>query len=475
MKKSSIFLVPMVLMSLSFAQASDLGVGRIIKTGKNKLSVQINGALYDLSGKRKLLKFTRSFDEKRSFFRIFGEQKGKTINISKVPQIVSGDIELNGRISLDKDKNLVMLDEAGNNYNASYIKAVNYYGNNFDELSIDHYMNKSVRTLGQIIDGNYIISAIVEKDLYSASQTIDFTLDINQKTNFENTPKNYIMNEMNTNQMSQDHPSFRKSVLGKSVKLKKGDKALVVTLAGRQGDDLTAAGGHFAIGTATVNSDMSLEMEISNFYPKKNLKDIIPGHIHHLDYFSGISSGQTNYRPQYTLVVYGDVNSEMKNKLSKMRSRLDRTFNHMRSSKDSGGVNNNCTTASWKGLRAMGIKGLHNRGIKNLRKILKIVNPLYFLGAKGWITRELSYVLANSTGEFIPRNAFNSFIGDLKSIGAKRIDFIFQAQVPSKRPEGGAAFDETNEYTWTAKMEKVRLEQDLPVEWVKEELDKNID
>jgi hypothetical protein len=46
------------------------------------------------------------------------------------------------------------------------------------------------------------------------------------------------------------------------------------------------------------------------------MKDVIPSHGHHLDYFSGISSGQTNYRPQYTIIAYGMDET----KLDKMRA-----------------------------------------------------------------------------------------------------------------------------------------------------------
>jgi hypothetical protein len=106
----------------------------------------------------------------------------------------------------------------------------------------------------------------------------------------------------------------------------------------------------------------------------------------------------------------------------------------------------------------MGLRGKHGRGLKILREIFKL-NPLYIVGPKYFITRSLSYLLAQNIAEFVPRNAFISVIKDLKKLGAKRVDFIFQEQIPSGRPEGGISLDELSKYSWYQSMEKVRIEK----------------
>ena len=462
--KNVTLLIALLGANLSWAQVGSLQV-----LGE-EYKANIDGKVYKIETSERIKAYLDTFDTDRSMFKFEGSIEAETYKLSKVPQIASGR-EVIGTFVSFSTGNYLEVSENGlsRRVPVKLKKGVDYMGNSFDQKSADHYSGKKVRVL---INGEQEISAIVEQDLYSAKTNNAFALSEDVQKLLDANPLNFTMKEMPKNRYQQRLKSFRATIQGKEHQVKEGDLALVVTLAGRQGDDPTAVGGHFAVGKAKVNQDLSLDMEISNFYPGKNGKDIIPGHIHHLDYFGGISSGQTNYRPQMTAIIYGMTEAD----LDKMRKRLDPIFAHMRTTADPGGVNFNCTTASWKGLRKMKVRGTHNRGIKALRKIL-VTNPFYFIGKRTAKTRQLSYIIAQDKGEFLPRSAFNSFLKGLKFMknSPSRVDLVFHAQLPSNRPIGGTAIDQLKEYTKADKIEKQRIEENRGVEWVKEQLDQIVD
>ncbi len=102
-------------------------------------------------------------------------------------------------------------------------------------------------------------------------------------------------------------------------------------------------------------------------------------------------------------------------------------------------------------------------------------NPLYYIGKKDSTLRQLSYALAKNRGRYLPRVAFESIVNDYKSLGATRIDFIFQQQLPSRRPQGGTAYDQLREFIWGTKANKQKKAKKKSVDWVKNQLDRNID
>ena len=450
------------------AQAKD--IGELIETNSG-LKVKINKQSYEIVANRNISKYIKSYEINRSKFIFFGEVKGNKYFMAKTPQIISSKTELSGL--LIKKENQLVLQTETNSYNLTFMTPVDYYGNQFDEKSINFFLNKNVRVLARQNEeeSEIIVSAILEQHLYSASKIEGELLPRNQINDYNSNRLTYIFEDMQTNELAQSLSSFRETLIGDNQVVSPGDKALVVTYAGRQGDDLAAAGGHFAVGSALVKEDLSLDMEIQNFYPRKNEKDIIPGHIHHLDYFGGVSTGQANYRPQWTIIAYGID----KDRLDRMRAAVDFTYDFIRSNDNVFSTFLNCTTSSWNALKSIGINGVHNRGTLRRLRYLAFLNPMYHLRSTTSTPRQISYVLAKSKGEFLPRAAFESAVSDYKSIGAKRIDIIFHQQLISGRPQGGTAYNELKEYFWWEKAEKQRILENRSVEWVKEQLDNNID
>lgn len=457
--------VTLLITSLSLS-ANDIGD---LERSNNNLKVRIQNRTYKIIANKKVSQYLKSYELNRSKFIFFGKIKGEFYHMEKTPQIISAANEKMGKLT--KVGLEFFLTNEEESLKVSFSKPVDYYGNHFDESSINFYLDKEVRVLGHMGQDELVITAILEKHLYSASNIEGDLLPSSLINDFNANRMNYIFNELQTNELAQNLNSFREIITGDQEEIAPGENALVITYAGRQGDDLAAAGGHFAVGSARVNNDLSLEMEIQNFYPRKNEKDIIPGHIHHLDYFGGISSGQTNYRPQWTVIAYGVD----KKRLEKMRSTVDFTYDFIRSNDDVFSTFLNCTTSSWNALKSIGIYGVHNRGVLRRLRRLAYLNPFYHFRSTTSVPRQISYVLAKSKGEFLPRSAFESALLDYKSIGAKRIDLVFHQQLKSARPQGGTAYNELKEYFWWEKAEKQRIQENRSVEWVKEQLDANID
>jgi hypothetical protein len=463
--KKLFFIIGTVTMVLT-AQAKD--IGELVKT-RTGLKVNINQQFYEIIANKNISKYIESYEINRSKFIFFGEVKNNKYHMSKTPQIISSKTELSGLLT--KNENKLILQTENQAYNINFTTPVSYYGNHFDDKSINFFLGKNVRVLGSQKENEITVSAILEQHLYSASNIEGDLLPSSQINDYNSNRLSYIFENMQTNELAQSLSSFREVLIGDNEVVSPGEKALVVTYAGRQGDDLAAAGGHFAVGSALVKGDLSLDMEIQNFYPRKNEKDIIPGHIHHLDYFGGVSTGQANYRPQWTIIAYGID----KDRLDRMRAAVDFTYDFIRSNDNVFSTFLNCTTSSWNALKSIGINGVHNRGTLRRLRYLAFLNPMYHLRSTTSTPRQISYVLAKSKGEFLPRAAFESAVSDYKSIGAKRIDIIFHQQLISGRPQGGTAYNELKEYFWWEKAEKQRILESRSVEWVKEQLDNNID
>jgi hypothetical protein len=464
----NLFLITSVLFLGLTGSGHTKEVGELVRNN-NILQVSINKKSYDIIANKKVSKYIKSYEIDRSKFIFFGEIKDNKYHMTKTPQIISSKTEITGRLTKVEDR--ILLKTKSETYDVSFITPVNYYGNQFDEKSINFFINKDVRLLATKTENKLKVSAILEQHLYSASNIEGDLLPSAQINNYNINRMSYIFQDLQTNELAQSLKSFREILIGDDEKIAPGEKALVVTYAGRQGDDLAAAGGHFAVGTALVKEDLSLDMEIQNFYPRKNEKDIIPGHIHHLDYFGGVSTGQANYRPQWTIVAYG-VDQQ---RLERMRASVDFTYDFIRSNDEVFSTFLNCTTSSWNALKSIGIRGTHNRGFTRRLRYLAFLNPMYHLSSTTSTSRQISYVLAKSKGEFLPRAAFESVVSDYQSIGATRIDIIFHQQLKSGRPQGGTAYNELKEYFWWEKAEKRRIQEGRSVEWVKDQLDRNID
>ncbi|MFT6602672.1 MAG: hypothetical protein ACJARO_000180, partial [Bacteriovoracaceae bacterium] len=231
-----------------------------------------------------------------------------------------------------------------------------------------------------------------------------------------------------------------------------GEGVLIISLSGRQGDDPSSSGGHFAIGMGEVLEDGRILGETFNFYFEGE-KEVLAGNTDLVSYFGHLIQGQQNYRPSFTLYAYGVPPLD----LLKVRNDYEQDLHRVRTEEGlriTPGYN--CATTSNAHLMKIGIKGSHNnllvRAGKLRRQIAKL-NPLAWrskgTNKEGLLgkARFISYILKTDLAEFMPRPALESFIknfshaGRRKKMGIKRVDYVFLSQLPSTRQVGGMSYD----------------------------------
>jgi hypothetical protein len=183
---------------------------------------------------------------------------------------------------------------------------------------------------------------------------------------------------------------------------------------------------------------MSLRAEVSNAYVT-NEKDILSGNTSLTSYYSHLVQGQNNYRPTYTLIVYGID----KAKLKQFRDALEASHIDFREKELEITPQFNCTTETVKALKAAGIEGDYLQFDNHLKKAIS--SPLYLFGGMG---KTLNFALGNDASRFHPRPAFESFVRAFESekyrkkLGVTRVDYVFYNQLKSNRPVGGMALGE---------------------------------
>jgi hypothetical protein len=429
---------PIILFALlaTLPSRADEIIGNMSKTPDGNFIVKdaLTSKSYNLKMKDTYSKYLTSFLGQKTFLKFSGSYSGKDFIGDQTPVIVSAPSKKEGLFVIRN--NGLYIDDMKIELAAA--KKVN--GTSFDQESIKFFNKKKVIANGfQKNSSTFYVTAIIPSELYSPADKV-----------ISQDPVTYITEKLPQNTYSQKLRSFKGTVFGgSSQQVKPSDYALVVTLSGRQGDDLGAANGHFAIGIAKVQKDLSLDMEIHNYYPPGNEKEIIPGYVDYVDYFGNLTAGQNNYRPTYTLIFYG----ESINKLKKMRDSNDEEFSILRSGKNNFSVAHNCTTVSDDGLARIGIVGKNKDYVrKNFSPSkLKTINP----NNMGDILEETKTYLSQTVGKtpshYFPRPSFDSLLYNLdrllaeKMIRTYKVDFIFQEQTRSERKAGGAAADEFSE------------------------------
>lgn len=254
---------------------------------------------------------------------------------------------------------------------------------------------------------------------------------------------------MPTNYYSQSLRPFKTTLIKeKGHKAKPGDAVIIITLSGRQGDHPGAAGGHFAIGSGTVQEDMTIKGETFNFYFEGE-KEVLAGNTDLNSYFGHLIQGQQNYRPTYTMIAYGKSASDLK----KVRDNFEKDLHLVRTME---GLRiqpqYNCSTTSNYYLSQIGVKGIHRNFLNNDFRITyvpsttKPTNPENY--NKWWYNPvSAAYALIVSRAEYMPRETFESYVKGFASkssrrkMGIKRVDYIFIPQYPSQRQIGGMSLD----------------------------------
>lgn len=365
-----------------------------------------------------------------------------TVTISQAPTIIKGDIEKKGMLEARLGDGDFYLD--GELVKFREGKLID--GTQFDEISRQHFVGKNVQTRGRVINGLYIIESIVETDIFSATSAkniIGSDEAVRIHSAFLDDQANYILKILPQYQLSSSLHSFRGNVFDNGRPVKPHDPVMIFTMSGHQGDDPISANGHLAVGLGEVQEDFTIRGEIYNVYiPPKNRKEIVSGNNNWIDYFGHVISGQNNYRPTYTLMIYG-IDPK---KMLRVRESLERYHAHFRVTDKQFSVAVNCGTLTVKALAREGIYGVERNG-KNGSDKFPVLPSDFIRPEKMSASKQIAYVIKTPLSEYMPRNIWNAFFLNLdylntkENFGASRVDFIFYGQTPSRRLRGGIGTD----------------------------------
>lgn len=357
-------------------------------------------------------------------FEVKGEKVGNTIIAEQTPTIVAGTEDISG--ILQKIAGAFYIDDQQIRFGRT--KAVYDYNDfQFDIESRESFLGKEVKAYGNMVEGELEINSIILKGLFSAAEG-----KFPAPTAFDKKPLRYILKEMPKNINSQGTTPFRGNVVGKNYAPAAGDPVLVITLSGRQGDAANTVGGHFAIGMGELDSDLEVNGEIFNFY-FEGPKEIPAGNTELSSYFGHIIQGQNNYRPTYTVLVYGKTKEELKS----VRDAMEADLHRVRVEEGLGITPMyNCSTSAFRTLAPIGIRGAHEYNLFG-----KLKDPAGELEYNDSQLVQLFYGVVKPRATYIPRVTFESLIKNVvkrgDKMGIERMDYIFLPQTPSARPVGG--------------------------------------
>jgi hypothetical protein len=111
------------LFVFTFAHSSN--IGKLIKK-ENSYFAQIKGKAYKITASKNISKYISSFDTKKSFFDFFGKISNRSIELTKSPQVRSGDIELTGKLLRLPGKNLNYINTKNGMLTVKFMKGVDY-------------------------------------------------------------------------------------------------------------------------------------------------------------------------------------------------------------------------------------------------------------------------------------------------------------------------------------------------------------
>jgi hypothetical protein len=242
---------------------------------------------------------------------------------------------------------------------------------------------------------------------------------------------------MPKNKNSQSRRPYRGNVIKhKNTRVLPGDPVFIITFSGRQGDAPDTVAGHFAIGMGEVDNNLEVKGELFNFY-FDGPKEVPAGNTDLTSYFGHLIQGQNNYRPTYTVLVYGKTKKELKS----VRDALEKDLHRVRTERGLGITPMyNCSTTAFRTLRSIDITGAHeHRRFNPKRLIFPRKKPALDSG----LFTQLIYGLRSDYATFIPRRTFESLVKNItkrsKEMGITRMDYIFLPQYKSKRPVGGVS------------------------------------
>ncbi len=414
------------------------------------------------SNSQKTLKRIRSHVRDNYYFEFDGELHGNQLEVSNTPLILGDKQAIEGVLEYD-----TMTGYSINGIPTSYGRTKPIYNVAFDDESKKSYIGKNVKAQGHYnSNGVFIINSILENNLFIAGET-ELTPDNQGHHDFSDAPYDYILKKMPKNSISQKGKAFRGTVYNKKrYQAKPGENVLLITLSGRQGDVVGAAGGHFAFGMGQVQDDeqLSIKGEYHNFYFAGD-KEVLAGNTDLNNYYGHLIQGQQNYRPTYTLVVYGVSKDRLQKAKEMMEVQLERV-------RTEAGLEitqyYNCVTSSLDSLMSVGVKGIHRTFLRGLFNTKKLVtkNPIFMKDgkSKGEVA-DYIYLATTDMADYVPRNAFESFLKVFKhsvfrkKLGVKRVDYVFIPQTPSARAIGGMSYNDLVEGYKVIKNKDLELNQ----------------
>jgi hypothetical protein len=359
---------------------------------------------------------------------------------TQVPTIVSGDLQLEGHFV----RTIVAGQESFsiNGVPVKFGRTKKVNGTQFDERSRAYFNGKDVRAMGSNKSGIFEIESILRRDVFSAAETplVDAGIPAAFQKSFDKDPVKFVTRLVRGEAKSPSPFWFRKTVFsdGSTSAVRAGDPVLLITASGAQADSGGAVNGHFAVGLGHVGADQLIDGEMFNVYVT-NEKEIVPGNVNLTDYYGHLVSGQQNYRPTYTLAIYGLPEA----KILQVKAELDRFHPLFRSGSTKITVNKNCATLSVQSLGDIGFYGTQRNGV-NGREGFPLLSKQSGFPPVLNFTQQLEFVSKTKRAEFMPGPAFVSMLQNLRylneteHLGMTRADFIFGGQTPSARKMGGA-------------------------------------
>jgi hypothetical protein len=356
------------------------------------------------------------------FFKVEGELIDNTLVAEQTPTIIAGRDSFTGLFQ--KVDGQYFIGEQKVNFG----RTKEIYNNQFDEISKESFIGKEVRVYGNLGEESFEINSIMVKGLFAAGENSFKAPDA-----FNRKPLRYILKEMPKNENSQKDIPFRGIVTGKNHTPKAGDPVLIITLSGRQGDAPDTVGGHFAIGMGELDENLEVDGEIFNFY-FEGPKEVPAGNTELSSYFGHLIQGQNNYRPTYSVLVYGKTKEELKS----VRDAMEEDLHRVRTEEGLGITPMyNCSTSAFKTLAPIGIRGAHEYTLISG----KLKAPAKELEHSDNMLLQLYHGVVKPRATYIPRVTFESLVKNVvkrgESMGIKRMDYIFLPQTASKRPVGG--------------------------------------
>ncbi len=367
------------------------------------------------------------------------------IQIDQIPTIISGDKKITGRL----------IKRA--NYNGPYpfeidglpvklgrTKTVN--GASFDDKSSEYFVDKQVNAVGEMDSyGGFVLQSIMRADVLAADiMPVDDTEQDTEYRKFRDDPTKFI-NRILRGKGELKSPNWMKGTLfsDSTQPVKTGDAVLIISASGREGDSTGAVNGHFSAGIGYVGADGLVSGEMFNVYVT-NEKEIVPGNVNLTDYFGHLVSGQSNYRPTYTMMLYG-ISPE---KILEVKAELDRFHPAFRDTAHPTKITcaTNCATTTVQALSDINVFGTQRNGspkvAANSPDEFIHLSEETSLAKPPSILKMVGYLAKVKRAEFMPGPAFVSILNNLpklvqnRDLGIKRADFIFGGQTPSARPVG---------------------------------------